>query len=152
MTNYMLSNNYTDIAVQKRCVPGVSGCIEHTSVLSQIIRETKDSKGELVVVWSDLANTYGTFPYKLVELMLERYHVPDGIRDVINPCLLGCDDRLIIALDNHDHMIKQLGHDDCLIIALNIYNHMIKQLGHDDRLIIALDNHDHMIKQLGHDD
>ena len=53
MTNYMLSNEYIDIAVQKGGVPGVSGCIEHTSVLSQIIREAKDSKGELAVVWLD---------------------------------------------------------------------------------------------------
>ncbi|VDH94361.1 Hypothetical predicted protein [Mytilus galloprovincialis] len=74
MTNYMLSNEYIDIAVQKGGVPGVSGCIEHTSVLSQIIREAKDSKGELAVVWLDLANAYGTVPHKLVELMLERYH------------------------------------------------------------------------------
>ncbi|CAC5418513.1 unnamed protein product [Mytilus coruscus] len=44
MTNYILSNNYIDIAVQKGGVPGLSGCIEHTSVLSQIIREAKDSK------------------------------------------------------------------------------------------------------------
>ncbi|XP_063427466.1 uncharacterized protein LOC134710973 [Mytilus trossulus] len=62
---------------------GVSGCIEHTSVLSQIIREVKDSKGELAVVWLDLANAYGTVPHKLVELMLERYHVPDGVRALI---------------------------------------------------------------------
>ncbi|CAC5423518.1 unnamed protein product [Mytilus coruscus] len=83
MTNYMLSNDYIDIAVQKGGVPGVSGCIEHTSVLSQIIREAKDSKGELAVVWLDLANAYGTVPHKLVELMLEIYHVPDGIRELI---------------------------------------------------------------------
>ncbi|XP_063448172.1 uncharacterized protein LOC134727719 [Mytilus trossulus] len=83
MTNYMLSNEYIDIAVQKGGVPGVSGCIEHTSVLSQIIREAKDSKGELAVVWLDLANAYGTVPHKLVELMLERYHVPYGVRELI---------------------------------------------------------------------
>ena len=53
MTNYMLGNQYIDIAVQKGGVPGVSGCIEHTSVLTQIIREAKESKGELAVIWLD---------------------------------------------------------------------------------------------------
>nr|XP_034324819.1 uncharacterized protein LOC117689102 [Crassostrea gigas] len=43
MTRYMLDNNYVDKAVQKGGVPGVSGCIEHTSVLNQIIREARDS-------------------------------------------------------------------------------------------------------------
>lgn len=38
-----------DIAVQKGGVPGVSGCIEHTSVLTQIIREAREGKGELAV-------------------------------------------------------------------------------------------------------
>ena len=79
----MLNNNNIDIAVQKGGRPCVSSCIEHTSVLSQIIREAKDLKGELAVVWLHLANAYGTVPYTLVELMLERYHVPDGIRELM---------------------------------------------------------------------
>ncbi|VDI29061.1 Hypothetical predicted protein [Mytilus galloprovincialis] len=49
----------------------------------KIIREEKDSKGELAIVWLDLANAYGTLPHKLVELLLEIYHVPDGIRELI---------------------------------------------------------------------
>ncbi|VDI21700.1 Hypothetical predicted protein [Mytilus galloprovincialis] len=48
-----------------------------------IIREAKDSKGELTVVWLDLANAHGTEPKKLVESLLEKYHVPDGIRGLI---------------------------------------------------------------------
>jgi hypothetical protein len=61
MTTYMLDN--IDIAV--------SGCIEHTSVLTQIIREVKEMKGELAVIWSDLANTCGSMLHKLVQLMLQ---------------------------------------------------------------------------------
>ncbi|XP_062585204.1 uncharacterized protein LOC134246875 [Saccostrea cucullata] len=60
MSRYMLENQYIAIAVQKGGVPGVSGCIEHTSVLTQIIRETKESKGELEVIWLDLANIHST--------------------------------------------------------------------------------------------
>lgn len=50
MTRYMLDNNYVDKAVQQGGVPGVSGCIEHTSVLTQIIREAREGKGELAVI------------------------------------------------------------------------------------------------------
>lgn len=77
MTRYMLDNNYVDIAVQKGGVPGVSGCIEHTSVLTQIIREAREGKGELAVIWLDLANAYGSMPHKLVQLTLEKYHIPE---------------------------------------------------------------------------
>lgn len=83
MTRYMLDNNYVDIAVQKGGVPGVSGCIEHTSVLTQIIREAREGKGELAVIWLDLANAYGSMPHKLVQLTLEKYHVPAKTRHLL---------------------------------------------------------------------
>lgn len=65
MTIYMLTNNYIDIAVKKGRVPGVSGCIEHSSVLTQIIREARKEKGELDVIWLDLANAYGSMQHKM---------------------------------------------------------------------------------------
>ena len=83
MTTYMLNNKYIHIAVQKGGVPGVSGCVEHTSVLTQIIREAKEMKGELAVIWLDLANAYGSMPHKLVQLTLQRYHVPEKIRQLL---------------------------------------------------------------------
>ena len=83
MTRYMLDNNYVDISVQKGGVPGVSGCIEHTSVLTQIIREAREGKGELAVIWLDLANAYGSMPHKLVQLTLEKYHVPAKTRHLL---------------------------------------------------------------------
>ena len=44
LTSFMLSNGYIDIAVQKGGVPGVSGCVEHTGALTQIIREARENK------------------------------------------------------------------------------------------------------------
>ena len=83
MTTYMLDNKYIDIAVQNGGVPGVSGCVDHTSVLTQIIREAKEMKGELAVIWLDLAHAYGSMPHKLVQLTLQRYHVPGKIRQLL---------------------------------------------------------------------
>ena len=64
ITHFWLANEYLDISVQKGGIPGVSGCIEHTSVLSQIIKEAIKNKGDLAVIWLDLANAYGTLPHK----------------------------------------------------------------------------------------
>ncbi|XP_060086247.1 uncharacterized protein LOC132565620 [Ylistrum balloti] len=83
MTTYMLTNRHIEISVQKGGVPCVSGCVEHTSVLSQIIREAKEQKGGLAVIWLDLANAYGSMPYKVVQLTLERYHVPEKNRHLL---------------------------------------------------------------------
>jgi hypothetical protein len=83
ITRYMLDNKYIDIAVQKGGIPGVSGCIEHTSVLTQIIREARENMGDLAVVWLDLANAYGSIPHKLVQETLVLYHIPDKVRKLL---------------------------------------------------------------------
>ena len=83
ITNYMLANKYIDTAVQKGGIPGISGCIEHTSVVTQIIREAKENKGDLAVIWLDLANAYGSIPHKLIELVLQTYHIPTKIQALV---------------------------------------------------------------------
>ena len=47
---YMLANKYLDMSIQMGGVPAVSGCMEHTAILSQLIREAKAEKKGLVVV------------------------------------------------------------------------------------------------------
>ena len=50
MAAYMLENNCLDAHVQKGGIPGFVGCFEHANVLTQLIKEAKDNKGELLVV------------------------------------------------------------------------------------------------------
>lgn len=50
MTRYMLTNNNVDIAVWKGGVPGASGCIEHTSIPTQIIRQAREEKVKLAII------------------------------------------------------------------------------------------------------
>lgn len=56
-----------DTSVQKGGVPGVPACLEHSGVVTQLIREAREGKGDLAVLWLDLANVYGSIPHKLVE-------------------------------------------------------------------------------------
>ena len=74
---YALANKYIDTSIQKGGVPSVSGCMEHTAILSQLIREAKTEKKGLVVVWLDIANAYGSIPHSLIQLALRRAHVPE---------------------------------------------------------------------------
>ena len=79
----MTENGYIDTAIQKGGIPGFSGCLEHTGVLSQMIREAKASKGNLTVVWLDLANAYGTIPHALIHAALDHYLIPQHIKGMI---------------------------------------------------------------------
>ncbi|XP_063418448.1 uncharacterized protein LOC134701249 [Mytilus trossulus] len=89
MTSYMTDNNYVDTSVQRGGIPGFSGCIEHTSIISQLIQEAKVNKKDLTVVWLDLANAYGTVPHMLIQQSLDHYHIPDHFKKVIRSYLSG---------------------------------------------------------------
>ena len=84
LTNFTLANKYIDASIQKGGIPGVSGCMEHTAILTQLIGEAKRKKKSLVVTWLDIANAYGSMPHKLIEIALRRSHVPQSIRKVIS--------------------------------------------------------------------
>ena len=83
LLKYALANQYIDTTVQKGGVPDISGCLEHTSVISQMIREAKAGKKDLVVTWLDLANAYGSIPHHLIMEALKNTHVPERVQDLI---------------------------------------------------------------------
>ncbi|XP_068595260.1 retrovirus-related Pol polyprotein from type-1 retrotransposable element R2 [Brachionichthys hirsutus] len=83
ITTFMVKNKYIDTSIQKGGIPGFSGCLEHTGILSQLIREAKESKGNRTVIWLDLANAYGSIPPCLINAAMEHYHIPQMIRGMI---------------------------------------------------------------------
>jgi hypothetical protein len=46
MTSYMVDNKYINATVQKGGIPGFQVCVEHTSIISQLIKEAKATKGD----------------------------------------------------------------------------------------------------------
>lgn len=56
----LMKNKYIDTSVQKGGIPGVPGCLEHTGVVAQLIREARECNGDLAVLWLDPANAYGS--------------------------------------------------------------------------------------------
>lgn len=80
LTDLLLKNSYFDPSVQKEGIPGVPGCLEDTRVDTQLIREARENRCNLVVLWLDLANAYGSVLHKLVGLALQHHHVPGKIK------------------------------------------------------------------------
>ncbi|KAI8517813.1 hypothetical protein Bbelb_038300 [Branchiostoma belcheri] len=89
LLKYMMDNNYIDTSIQKGGVPGCSGCLEHTSILSQLIQEAKAGKKDLAIVWLDLQNAYGSVPHQLIKVALEKYYVPEPVRLLIEQYMDG---------------------------------------------------------------
>ena len=83
MTRFLLANKYMDPSIQKGGIPGVSGCLEHTAILSQLIREAKKEKKNLVVTWLDIANAYGSIPHDVILAALKEANIPERARDLV---------------------------------------------------------------------
>ncbi|XP_061101211.1 uncharacterized protein LOC133130563 [Conger conger] len=86
LSTYLVKNTYIDTSVQKGGIAGMPGCMEHTGVVTQLIREARENKGNLSVLWLDLANAFGSIPHKLVQFTLMKHHVPSRCRDLIADC------------------------------------------------------------------
>lgn len=78
-----MPTNYLETSVQKGGIAGILGCLGHIGVITQLIREAKEGKGNLAVLRLNLANAYGSVPYKFVEEALKRYRVPICVRNLI---------------------------------------------------------------------
>ena len=72
---YVIENEYIDISVLEGGVPGIPGCTGQSGVVLQLLRDTKEGKGDLSVWWLDQANVYGSVLHKLIEEALKRYHI-----------------------------------------------------------------------------
>ena len=78
----MTANRYIDTTVQKGGIPGVPGCIEHTTMIWEAIQNAKRNQLSLHVVWLDLANAYGSVPHQLLWKTLAAHHVPRAVIEV----------------------------------------------------------------------
>ena len=83
LVDFLLKNTYIDTSVQKGGIPGMPGVIEHTGVITQLLKEAKANKGDIAVLWLDIKNAYGPIHHSLVQEALKRYHVPNKIIEII---------------------------------------------------------------------
>ena len=61
----------------------ISGCVEHTEALSEMLLDAKKNGKQIVTAWLDLQNAYGSVPHNLIQFALEWYHVPEHIRKIV---------------------------------------------------------------------
>lgn len=64
----MVENGNIYMSMQKGVIVGFAGCVDHTSVISQLILELKTGKKNSADVWLNLANACGAVPHKFIEM------------------------------------------------------------------------------------
>ena len=83
LQRFLVDNQYINISVQKGFIAGMPGCIEHIAKLDEILRDAKENKREICVVFLDLENAYGSVKHDLVQFALNWYHVPDWVQRLV---------------------------------------------------------------------
>ncbi|GFN78864.1 reverse transcriptase [Plakobranchus ocellatus] len=89
LTKYLTENGYINTSVQKGGNPGVSGCLEHATMIWEAIQRAKSEKLNLDVVRLDLANAYGSVPHEMIQLALRMYHLPEVIQVMLDDYFSG---------------------------------------------------------------
>ena len=67
MSCNIVENRNIDTFIRKVGISVFSGCIEHTCVKSQVIKEAKKSKKNFEAVWLDIPNADASVPYTLIK-------------------------------------------------------------------------------------
>ena len=81
--SFMMANGYMDRNIQKAFMPGVPGCIEHSTKLVAVLHEAHTKHCSIAVCWLDLANTYGSFHHDLIHFALRHYNAPAKLSNLV---------------------------------------------------------------------
>src|SRR3569623_2129846 len=79
LSRFMLTNGFIDSRVQKGFMEGVAGCVEHTSMLREVLTHAKRHQRTIAMSWLDLENAYGSVRHMMVQFALKWYHVPQKL-------------------------------------------------------------------------
>ena len=79
----MVANKYLDPVAQKAYVEGINGCVEHVTVVQEIIQDAKYHKKTAYVTWFDLEDTFGSVSHILIPFVLNYYNFPTHITNYI---------------------------------------------------------------------
>ena len=81
--SFLMSNNFIEHNIQKGFMPNLSGTLEHTAQMAQIINKARINQRSLVITLLDLKNAFGEVHHNLIQSVLDYHHIPDHIKIVI---------------------------------------------------------------------
>ena len=74
--NFLLKNQFIESNIQKGFLRAISGKIEHTELLTHIIKHAKNKQRQIIITLLDLKNAFGEVDHKLLLKVLEYHHIP----------------------------------------------------------------------------
>ena len=84
MINFMVGNNYLDPLAQKAYIEGINGCVEHVTVVHEIIQHAKLNHKTVHNTWFDLEDAFGSVSHVLIPFVMKYYSIPTEITRYIS--------------------------------------------------------------------
>ena len=81
--SFLTSNDFIEQNIQKGFTPNLSGTLEHTFQIGDIINKARIRQRSLVITLLDLKNAFGEVYHILIKSVLDYHHIPDQIRAAI---------------------------------------------------------------------
>ena len=66
--DFMVANKYLDPAAQKAFMDGVNGCVEHVTVIQEIIQNATHNNKTVHNTWFDLEDAFGSVSHMLIPI------------------------------------------------------------------------------------
>jgi Reverse transcriptase (RNA-dependent DNA polymerase) len=83
LSSYMTSNGYIKRHQQKAFMNGVAGCVEHSSLIFEALKDAKQEYRSICLIMLDFANAYGSVRHNLIQFALNWYHLPDWLQQIV---------------------------------------------------------------------
>ena len=71
--------SFFNLRPQKGFLPGVAGCLEHSALLSETLRDRR----AICVSWLDLRNAFGSVRHSLIQFALRHYGLPPHFQRLV---------------------------------------------------------------------
>ena len=80
---FLLVNNYIESKIQKGFTPKISGTLEHTSQMANVINKARIRQRSLIITLLDLKNAFGEVHHNFIFEVLKSHHIPCQVRNLI---------------------------------------------------------------------
>ena len=83
MYSFLVSNCLIEHSIQKGFTPNLSGTLEHTVQMANIINNARITQRSLVITLLDLKNAFGEVHHNLIQSVLDYHHIPEHTKSII---------------------------------------------------------------------
>ena len=83
MFSFLTANNFIEQKIQKGFTPNLSGTLEHTAQMTNIINQARIKQRSVVITLLDLKNAFGEVHHNLIQSVLDYHHIPEQINEII---------------------------------------------------------------------